>query len=101
MRTAASMSITLLLAALAGCSRNASPAVTEEHLETQRKLTAEAVDRYAPQTAWQPDDLGTSLPDLLRQLPGVAEVETLVSPRQVTGRIIHLRDYHHVPRELF
>jgi hypothetical protein len=46
-------------------------------------------------------DLRTPAVEVLRQLPGVAEVEVLVPAAQPTHRIIHLRDYHFVPRDLF
>ena len=37
---------------------------------------------------------------LLRQLPGVAHVETAVAVARPSARIIHLRDWHSVPRDL-
>ncbi len=39
--------------------------------------------------------------DLLRQLPGVVDVEVLVAAPKANRRIIHLRDWHHVPRDRF
>jgi hypothetical protein len=46
------------------------------------------------------DDLAAPAADILRQLPGVAEVEVLVTATKPTHRIIHLRDWHVVPRDL-
>src|SRR5262245_66447880 len=37
---------------------------------------------------------------LLRQLPGVAHVELAVAVARPSQRIIHLRDWHYVPRDL-
>jgi hypothetical protein len=37
----------------------------------------------------------------LRNAPGVVEVEILVSPSRPTHRIIHVRDWHLVPEDLF
>jgi hypothetical protein len=37
----------------------------------------------------------------LRQAPGVVRVEELVSSQHPTHRIIHVRDWHFVPRDLF
>jgi hypothetical protein len=39
--------------------------------------------------------------DLLRQLPGVVSVEVMVYADQPAHRIVHLRDWHFVPRDLF
>jgi hypothetical protein len=39
--------------------------------------------------------------DQLRQLPGVVRVEVLVHADQPTHRIVHLRDWHFVPRDLY
>jgi hypothetical protein len=39
--------------------------------------------------------------DLLRQLPGVVQVEVAVRAEQPTHRIVHLRDWHFVPRDLY
>jgi hypothetical protein len=47
------------------------------------------------------DDLGTSPVDLLRHLPGVVQVEVGVPSEKPTCRVVHLRDWHFVPRNLF
>ena len=38
---------------------------------------------------------------ILRRLPGVAEVEALVTAPRPARRIVHLRDWHYVPPDLF
>lgn len=39
--------------------------------------------------------------DTLHGLPGVHRVEIGVAVTKPTGRIIHLRDWHYVPRDLY
>jgi hypothetical protein len=39
--------------------------------------------------------------DLLRQLPGVVQVEVGVTAKKPTSRIVHLRDWHYVPKDLY
>ncbi|HYH66500.1 MAG TPA: hypothetical protein VD866_17535 [Urbifossiella sp.] len=56
----------------------------------------------APPTPASPFAEPGALPETtLRNLPGVAGVEVLVSVADQRHRIIHIRDYHHVPRDLF
>src|SRR5262245_39942469 len=57
--------------------------------------------KNAPKVDWRIDDLSTPAAELLRQLPGVVEVEVLVAPPNPTHRIIQLRDWHYVPPDLF
>jgi hypothetical protein len=47
------------------------------------------------------DDLGRPVADLLRQLPGVVSVEVVPASGKPTRRLIHLRDWHYVRRDLF
>jgi hypothetical protein len=52
------------------------------------------------------EDQGQPLPGepiatTLRQTPGVVRVEELVSSQHPTHRIIHIRDWHYIPRDLF
>lgn len=47
------------------------------------------------------DDLSISAERILQKLPGVVEVEVKVRVEKPTGRIIHLRDWHWIPREAF
>lgn len=42
----------------------------------------------------------SSTADLLRPLPGVVQVEAAVHADQPTHRIVHLRDWHFVPKNL-
>lgn len=47
------------------------------------------------------DDLDVPLDEILRGLPDVAEVSVPVSPGKPTHRIVHLKDWHFVPKKLF
>jgi hypothetical protein len=97
-----------LAGAAAGCSRGEESRPAEGRLsrlqaevERQREASAKAAADYAPKVKGPLDDLTAPAADLLRQLPGVVEVEALVSPAKPTRRIIHLRDWHFVPEDLF
>jgi hypothetical protein len=81
---------------------------TEDRIPKLAKLVADleeessqAVNNYQPKTQARIDNLGISVDDLLRQLPGVAQVEVGVREEKPTCRIIHLRDWHFVPKELY
>jgi hypothetical protein len=43
----------------------------------------------------------TSASKLLRNLPGVSHVEVAVPADDPTHRIVHLRDFHFVPKHLY
>jgi hypothetical protein len=63
---------------LGGCSRTAPEATAEnpfEILERQVAQERQASGEYAPKVAGRIDDPATPAADLLRQLPGVANVE--------------------------
>src|SRR5262249_17434730 len=70
-------------------------------VERQEKESAEAVASSSPTTTARLDDLTASAELLLRQLPGVVRVEVAVRAEQPTHRIVHLRDWHFVPRDLY
>jgi hypothetical protein len=70
-------------------------------VEKERTASAEAVEKYRPQDTGRVDDLGRPVADLLRQLPGVAGVEVVPASGKPARRLIHLRDFHYVPRDLF
>jgi hypothetical protein len=96
------------LAGTAGCSRGDESHPAEGRLsrlqgevERQKKASAKAVADYASKVRGQLDDLTVPAVDLLRQLPGVVEMETLVAVAKPTRRIVHLRDWHFVPEDLF
>lgn len=55
----------------------------------------------APTPAHAADESTGPHADALRQLPGVSEVEVLVAVARPTRRIIHVRDWHYVPRDLY
>jgi hypothetical protein len=67
----------------------------------QEEESAQAVKNYQPKSQARIDDLGNSVDDLLRRLPGVAQVEVGVRAEKPTCRIVHLRDWHFVPKELY
>lgn len=68
----------------------------------QEKESAQAVADYQPKAQARIDDLDISVDDLLRQLPGVVQVEVGVRPgKKPTCRIVHLRDWHFVPKDLY
>jgi hypothetical protein len=69
-----------------------------EQLEAE---TDKAVANYRPKNPTRIDDLSLHILDLLKQLPGVGKVEVLVAVEKPTQRIIHLADWHFVPRNLF
>jgi hypothetical protein len=70
--------------------------VAEQEIES-----AQAVAGYLPKNKTRIDDLDSPLADLLRQLPGVVHVEVAVAAAKPTCRIVHLRDYHFVPKDLY
>jgi hypothetical protein len=61
----------------------------------------DCASRYAPTTPGRIGELTTPAADLLRGLPFVARVDVALRARRPTCRIIQLRDYHFVPRDLF
>jgi len=113
MRRAAGVSLILMaflaLAVIVYLTRNRQhphqPIV--DHQRDLRKLIAEqevesarGVANYQPKATPRIDDLAISAADILRALPGVVQVEVLVKVEKPTSRIIQLRDWHFVPKEL-
>jgi len=70
-------------------------------IAAQDKESAEAVSSYHPKSNARIDELQAAVDELLRRLPGVVDVETKVRAENPTTRIIHLRDWHFVPRDLY
>jgi hypothetical protein len=70
-------------------------------LEQAEKDAPLAVEGYHPKGAVQLDDLGADAAALLRRLPGVARVEVVVKVERPTARLVHLLDWHAVPRDLY
>ena len=70
-------------------------------VEQQAKESSEAVAAYVPRTKARIDDMTAPASVILRELPGVVNVEVLVQADRPTRRIVHLRDWHHVPRDLY
>jgi len=85
-----------------------APVTTEDRIPKLKQQIAEqevessqAVAKYAPTIKTRIDDLDSPVADLLRQLPGVVKVEVGTTAKKPTSRIIHLRDWHFVPKELY
>jgi hypothetical protein len=73
----------------------------KQRIAEEKTAAEEAVNRYAPTSFARIDDLTAAVTDLLRNLPFVARVDVALRVRRPAGRIIHLRDYHFVQRDLF
>lgn len=94
-----------------GCARTTSPLAQatpedripalKQQIAEQEEESAQAVADYAPATRTEIDDLNSPVVELLRQLPGVVQVEVAVMAAKPKSRIIHLRDWHFIPWELF
>lgn len=67
----------------------------------QEAASAQAAAKYQPTTTSPIDDLSSSAVEILRGLPGVVQVDASVRVEKPTSRIIHLLDWHFVPKELF
>ena len=83
-------------------------AKTEDRRPQLKQLVAEqeidsakAEANYFPANKTRIDDLDAQVVDLLRQLPGVVHVDVAVAAAKPMCRIVHLRDYHFVPKELY
>jgi hypothetical protein len=72
-----------------------------EIVADQEKESAQAQGRYRPRVKTRIDDLGSPIEDLLLGLPGVVHVEVAVHVDEPACRIVHLRDWHFVPPDLF
>lgn len=70
-------------------------------VDEEQKRAVTVVGDYMRTTPGRIDDLSCSAEDILRQLPGVVEVEVQRLSKSPTHRLIHLRDWHFVPKELF
>src|SRR5438105_3528722 len=68
----------------------------------ERETEAKKSERgYVPGAVGRIDDLTVSAAAILRQLPGVIDVQIHALDGPVTGRLIHLRDWHYVSRDFF
>jgi len=67
----------------------------------EEEESAQAVANYRPKSKSRIGDLTVSVEGILRQLPGVVRVEVVVQAEKPTCRIIHLRDWHFVPKDLY
>lgn len=84
------------------------PVVSDDRLaelraRVERELAVgdRAADNYHPARGGRIDDLAVPTEDILRGLPGVTAVDVAVRPAKPARRIVHLRDLHLVPRDLF
>jgi uncharacterized lipoprotein YajG len=66
----------------------------------QDQRSGQAVANYRPRNQPRLDDLDIDAADLLRQLPGVVQVEVRLQVEEPACRIVHLRDWHFVPKAL-
>lgn len=73
----------------------------KKQIGEQEVDSAQAVANYVPIGKTRIDDLGSPVVDLLRQLPSVVQVNVGVAAKNPSKRIIHLRDWHHVPKDLY
>lgn len=99
------------MAFIAYLSNNRQPPrqqpIVDRHLELLKLIADQEVDsahsvaKYQPKSTARFDDLNASVVDLFRSLPGVVNVEVGVQANQPACRIIHLRDWHLVAKELF
>lgn len=99
----------VVLMAVLGCGSSSRPGRTRSDVVRLRGLvdetkqsTAAAVASYKPAVKGLITDLRTPAEKLLRYLPGVVEVEChAAKANPLKARIIHLRDWHYLPRETF
>lgn len=90
-----------------GCSSATPEPTTEERIarlekqvQEQRRDSEQSLLAYTPEYNRNLGDRTANAAEILRQLPGVAEVKLLVYGRG-SPRIIQLCDWHFVPRDLF
>jgi hypothetical protein len=76
------------------------PALREQ-VEHQRKTSDRAAATYVPRITGKIDDLNVYAEAILQQLPGVVRVDFQAATTKSRSRIIHLRDWHVVPRNLY
>src|SRR5262249_3975930 len=70
-------------------------------VEEQRTASERAVTEYKPKGPGRLDDLTASAEALLRQLPGVVQVDTSASVAGPSARIVQLRAWDPGPRGLY
>lgn len=73
----------------------------KKQIAEQEVESDQAVAKYLPITKTRIDDLDSPVVDLLRKLPGVVQVDVSVTAKNPASRIVHLRDYHFVSKELY
>jgi hypothetical protein len=106
MRPAIVLWPTLILLVGVGCSKAKEPSVDERiagllhQVDRQKWASPMAIRDYKPKLTGRLDDLANPAADILRQLPGVVDVEVLVQPKSPTHRLVHLRDWHYLPPDL-
>src|SRR4051812_21142203 len=57
-----------------------------------------AVWRFVPKIVGRIDDLNLPADEILRSLPGVVDVKIHRTTDKPEGRLIHIRDWHFVPK---
>ena len=79
---------------------NRIPKLKQRLAELEKEIE-QAVASYSPKSKARIDDLAASADEILRGLPGVVQVEFLVKADKPTRRVIHLRDWHYVAKDLY
>jgi hypothetical protein len=77
------------------------PAELRDRLPETRAQAEKGVTDYSPTEPAPIADVASPAAELLRRLPGVTKVEVLVRADRPKRRIIHVRDWHAVPRDLY
>lgn len=104
--------VAMLCIEVNGCGRSTTPStvstssedrisVLKRRIAEQEVESAQSVADYAPTNKSRIDDLGSPVVEMLQRLPGVDQVEVGVRAEQPTHRIVHLRDWHFISRDLF
>ncbi len=65
------------------------------------RQSQDPASHYRPKSTTSVDAIETPVAGLLRGLPGVVDVNVSPAKRKLDHRIIHLKDWHFLPRNLF
>jgi len=71
-----------------------------EQLAKQERESERAFQTYQPKVTGRFDDLSVPADEILHQLPGIVNVEVHSAKGKAKGRLIHIRDWHFVPKPL-
>lgn len=79
---------------------NHVPQLTKRLVELEEDVEQE-VATYSPKSKSLIDDPSAPADEILQGRPYVVQVEALVKADQPIHRVIHLRDWHYVPKDLY